>query len=165
MGLSLGFVLALASGLWGANSRAGDLLKELQTNYATHAMEPMERAYHFGSQRAGDVFSNHASHSNRLVPVYVFGRKVDLGAVTGENSRYRDPEKIKALYGFLPENTVNPEAEYGDQSDLYRVQKDAVAEGSSTSSSSGSTASTGRPPRPRRSSRRARSTPRGRARA
>ncbi len=31
-----------------------------------------------------------------MVPVYVFGQKADLGAVTGENSRYRDPEKIKA---------------------------------------------------------------------
>ena len=87
------------------------------------------RAYHFGSQGPGDVFSNHTSHSNRLVPVYLFGRKGDLGSVMGENSRYRDPEKIKATYGFLPENTVNPRADYADQSDLYRVQKDAVARG------------------------------------
>ena len=47
----------------------------------------------------------------------------------GENSRYRDPEKIKATYGFLPANTVNPRAVYADQSDLYRVQKEAVARG------------------------------------
>ncbi len=47
----------------------------------------------------------------------------------GENSRYRDPEKIQATYGFLPENTVNPRAVYADQSDLYRVQKEAVARG------------------------------------
>ena len=60
------------------------------------ASQKTARAYHFGSQGPGDVFSNHTSHSNRLVPVYVFGRKADLGAVTGENSRYRDPEKIKA---------------------------------------------------------------------
>ena len=86
-------------------------------------------AYHFGSQGPGDVFSNHTSHTNRLIPVYVFGRKVDLGAVTGKNSVYRDPEQVKALYGFLPENTVNPEAEYADQSDLYRVQTEAVARG------------------------------------
>ena len=69
------------------------------------------------------------SHSNRLVPVYLFGRKGDLKAVTGENSRYRDAEKIKATYGFLPENTINPRAVYADQSDLYRVQKEAVARG------------------------------------
>ena len=106
-----------------------DRLKELQTAYVANAGQKMPRAYHFGSQGPGDVFSNHTSHTNRLVPVYVFGRKADLGAVTGENSRYRDPEKIKALYGFLPENTVNPRAVYADQSDLYRVQKEAVARG------------------------------------
>src|SRR5262249_30075656 len=64
--------------------------------------------------------------TNRLVPVYSFGRRADLGAVMGPNSRYRDPERIKALYGFLPEHTVNPRAAYADQSDLDRVQKAAV---------------------------------------
>lgn len=47
----------------------------------------------------------------------------------GVNSRYRDPEKLRATYGSLPENTVNPQAVYGDQSDLYWVQKQAVARG------------------------------------
>jgi alkaline phosphatase len=89
----------------------------------------LARAYHFGSQGSGNVFSNHTSHTNRLVPVYVFGKKADLTAVMGANSRYRDPEKVKATYGFLPENTVNPQATYGDQSDLYWVQKEAIARG------------------------------------
>ena len=31
------------------------------------------RAYHFGSQGPGDVYSNYGSHSNRMVPVYAFG--------------------------------------------------------------------------------------------
>ncbi len=136
----------------------------MQADYVANSSQKTARAYHFGSQGPGDVFSNHTSHSNRLVPVYLFGRKGDLKAVMGENSRYRDPEKVKATYGFLPENTVNPRAVYADQSDLYRVQKEAVARGSSTSSSSGSTAWTGRPRRPRRSSRPARSIPRARAR-
>jgi alkaline phosphatase len=106
-----------------------DRLKQLQAAYVANAQEKHPRAYHFGSQGAGDVFSNHASHTNRLVPVYVWGRKADLGAVTGHNSRYRDPEKIRRLYGFLPENTLNPDADYADQSDLYRVQKEAIARG------------------------------------
>lgn len=89
----------------------------------------MPRAYHFGSQGSGDVYSNHTSHTNRLIPVYAFGSKVRLGTVTGENSRYRDPLKIKELYGALPQNTANPEAVYADQSDLYRVQKEAIAKG------------------------------------
>lgn len=113
----------------GLPARGEDILKDLQTNYATHAKEKATRAYHFGSQGAGDVFSNHGSHSNRLIPFYAFGRKVDLSGVTGKNSPYRDPERIKALYGTLPENTLNPEAEYADQSDLYRVQREAVARG------------------------------------
>ncbi len=106
-----------------------DRLKELQTAYIANAGQKVARVYHFGSQGPGDVFSNHTSHTNRLVPVYVFGRKIDLGSVTGQNSRYRDAEKIKTLYGILPRNTLNPQAVYADQSDLYRVEKEAVARG------------------------------------
>ncbi len=113
----------------GLPAHAADVLKDLQTSYIANAKEKAPRAYHFGSQGAGGVFSNHASHTNRLIPFYVFGRKADAGRITGSNSVYRDPERLKALYGFLPENTVNPEAEYADQSDFYRVQREAVARG------------------------------------
>lgn len=106
-----------------------DRLKELQTAYIANSNQKTARVYHFGSQGAGDIFSNHTSHTNRLAPVYVFGRKIDLGSVTGANSRYRHADKIKALYGVLPANTLNPDAVYADQSDLYRVQKEAVARG------------------------------------
>jgi len=109
--------------------QVSDALKKLQTRYAASAGEKEPRVFHFGSQGAGSVFSNHTSHTNRLVGVYVFGRKADLGSVTGENSRYRDAEKIRAAYGLVPENTVNPRAVYADQSDLHRVQKDAIARG------------------------------------
>ena len=110
-------------------SRAGDRIKDLQAINVAHAGCKIDRPYHFGSQGARNIFSNHGSHSNRLIPVYAFGSKIDLGSVMGANSLYRDPAKIKALYGFLPEHTVNPDAEYADQSDLYRVQRDAVAKG------------------------------------
>jgi alkaline phosphatase len=106
-----------------------DRLRALQTDYVENGARKIARVYHFGSQGPGDVFSNHRSHSNRLIPVYVFGRKADLGSVTGKNSRYRDASKIKELYGVLPDHTLNPQADYADQSDLYRVQKDAVARG------------------------------------
>jgi alkaline phosphatase len=130
MASTLALVVTLASSsMLMAGDRSPDRLKALQTVYVAGASQKMARAYHFGSQGAGDVFSNHTSHSNRLVPVYVFGKKAELAAVMGVNSRYRDPEKIKATYGFLPENTVNPTAVYGDQSDLYWVQKEAVARG------------------------------------
>jgi alkaline phosphatase len=123
--LAFAFWVALS----GLAARADDRLKELQTAYVANQKEKAARAYHFGSQGPDDVFSNHVNHTNRLIPLYVFGRKADLAAVTGANSAYRDPAKVKALYGVLPEHTVNPDAEYADQSDLYRVQAEAVARG------------------------------------
>lgn len=123
--------MILVAMLWAGSAAAGepDRMRALQSGYVETASQKSARAYHFGSQGPGDVFSNHASHSNRLAPVYAFGRKLDLSAVMGQNSRYRDPERIKAAYGVLPANTLNPEAEYADQSDLYFVQKQAVARG------------------------------------
>ncbi len=123
-------VVVLASWAGCALGRSdGDRLKAIQTDYIEGRERKVARVYHFGSQGPGDIFSNHRSHSNRLIPVYVFGRKADLGSVTGKNSRYRDAQKIKELYGVLPEHTLNSEAEYADQSDLFRVQKDAIARG------------------------------------
>ncbi len=126
-----GSVMSLVAMLATASATAGepDRLKALQGGYVETASQKTPRAYHFGSQGPGDVFTNHASHSNRLVAVYAFGHKLDLSAVMGRNSRYRDPERIKATYGFLPANTVNPDAEYADQSDLYSIQKQAVERG------------------------------------
>ena len=74
------------------------------------------RAYHFGSQGPGSVFSNHASHSNRLVPVYVFAGKADLGAVIGKNSRYRDAEKIKRV-------AISLRAEYANDDGVKTILK------------------------------------------
>ncbi|MHC5543455.1 alkaline phosphatase, partial [Singulisphaera rosea] len=121
--------MVVAGLLLGTSAHAADRLKEMQAANVANAKTKAERPYHFGSQGPGDVFSNHGSHSNRLIPFYTFGRKIRLDAVTGPNSIYRNPEKLRALYGFLPEKTVNPEAEYADQSDLFRVQRDAVARG------------------------------------
>lgn len=120
--------LAVACGI-PVLARAEDPLREMQDRQIATKDEKRERPYHFGSQGPGDVFSNHASHSNRLIPVYVFGNKANLAAITGENSRYRDAERVRVLYGRVPENTVNSQAEYADQSDLYRVQRDAIERG------------------------------------
>ncbi len=122
-------VASISSAADAADHDQADHLKAMQTSYVAGSKQKTSRAYHFGSQGAGDVFSNHTSHSNRLVPVYVFGKKADLASVMGVNSRYRDPEKVKATYGFLPENTVNRGAVYADQSDLYWVQKEAIGRG------------------------------------
>lgn len=130
--LLVGLTIGLVAFTWAPAQRPDsttDVLKSLQNEYVDTKTDKRSRAYHFGAQGAGGAFSNHTSHTNRLVPVYTFGKKVDLGSVMGANSTYRDAAKVQKLYGDLPANTVNPQAEYADQSDLYRVQKDAVARG------------------------------------
>ena len=52
-----------------------DQLRDLQTDYVVNAEQKIPRVYHFGSQGTGDVFSNHTSHTNRLIPIYVFGQE------------------------------------------------------------------------------------------
>jgi alkaline phosphatase len=80
---------------------------------------------HWGDQPARYVaWSN---HSNRLIPVYTFG--ISLDAVRSANSVYRDEKRLTALYGRLPEATLNSEAEYFDQTDVHRLQVMAAEAG------------------------------------
>ena len=62
-------------------------------------------------------YSTWINHSNRLVPVYTFGLTLD--SLRDEGSVYSDPERLKKLYGRVPEGTVNPTALYFDQTDVY----------------------------------------------
>ncbi len=73
------------------------------------------------------MYVSWSSHSNRLVPIYTFG--IDLKSVTGAASPYRSPERLKELYGTVPTGTLNPQAEYFDQTDVYRLQRAAIAAG------------------------------------
>lgn len=77
---------------------------------------------HWGPNAA--TYSSWTSHSNRLIPIYTFG--IDLTNVAGKNSAYRDESRIRELYGFIPEETLNAEAEYFDQTDVYRLQLEAA---------------------------------------
>jgi alkaline phosphatase len=45
-----------------------------------------------------------------------------LDSFKNENSVYRSESGLKKLYGKLPAATVNPQAEYFDQTDIYRLQ-------------------------------------------
>ena len=126
VGLAL-FAIPAAAGAVADEPR--DPLRELQAEAVADCDRERPRAYHFGSQGPGSVFSNHTSHTNRLVSVYTFGKRLDLDAVTGPRSRYRTEAGVRGLYGETPANTVNPEAEYADQSDLYRVQASAIEGG------------------------------------
>jgi alkaline phosphatase len=80
---------------------------------------------HWGPDR--DKYSTWTSHSNRLIPAYTFGLTLD--AVDGANSLYRNERSLSELYGRLPSHTLNPEAEYFDQTDIYRLQKEAAQAG------------------------------------
>ncbi len=74
-----------------------------------------------------EVYSSWTSHTNRLIPVYTFG--IDLKPVSGKNSLYRDLNKIKKVYGYEPSHTHNPNANYFDQTDVFRLQQMAVESG------------------------------------
>ena len=80
---------------------------------------------HWGARK--DKFSNWTNHSNRLIPVYTFG--VSLKAYRGKESVYRSKEKLKKIYGVVPKDTYNRDARYLDQTDIYRLQQDAVKAG------------------------------------
>ncbi|MGH7139670.1 MAG: alkaline phosphatase, partial [Pirellulales bacterium] len=101
---------------------ARDHLRCLQTDAMARGKAPWG---HWGLQSAR--YAGWTRHSNRLVPIYTFG--ISLDRFSGEHSLYRDRTKIEAIYGRLPEGTWNPEAEYFDQTDVYRLQKQAIAAG------------------------------------
>jgi alkaline phosphatase len=74
------------------------------------------------------------SHTNRLVPVYTFGTEgggpgVDLSSYIGANSAYRDADRLRSLYGRLPEDSLDPGAEYMDLTDVGALQRAAVGAG------------------------------------
>lgn len=80
---------------------------------------------HWGNQP--DRFSTWLNHSNRLIPVYTFG--ITLDGLREEGSAYADPSRIKAIYGKVPDATLNPTAVYYDQTDVYRLQQMALDAG------------------------------------
>lgn len=85
-------------------------------------------------------YKHWGSHSNRLIPVYTFGtltpggsgekpHPVDLRNFTGVHSAYRSAEKLKRLYGRVPAHTLNKDAEYLDQTNVYDLQMAGFASG------------------------------------
>ncbi len=109
IGLIFGLLPCLASA-----QQDTDPLRELQFQ----AVESKQADWAHWGDRAG-TYSTWTNHSNRLIPVFGWG--VKFNSVRGKNSVYRDAEKLKSLYGYLPEETVNPEAKYFDQTDVYKI--------------------------------------------
>jgi alkaline phosphatase len=99
---------------------AQDYLREMQS------LAVSTRAANWGHWGPNHrTYSSWLTHSNRLIPLYSFG--MNLKSVKGEKSLYRSENRLKELYGFLPEATHNPRAVYFDQTDVYQLQKSAVA--------------------------------------
>ena len=71
-----------------------------------------------------DRYSTWVNHSNRLIPVYTFG--IELDEWRSDGSPYSDPERLKEIYGLVPDGTLNPTATYFDQTDIHRLQIRAV---------------------------------------
>jgi len=106
-----------------------DKIRELQSE----AAEKNEAAWgHWGWE--ADNYRLWSTHSNRLIPVYTFGTLdagdgIDLRDYTGENSPYRSPAAIRNLYDYVPAGTVNPNAEYCDQTNIADIQFSALTAG------------------------------------
>ena len=118
----------------GSAARA-DHIRDLQTA----AIEANKADFgHWGLDAKN--YKQWGTHSNRLIPVYTFGTltpggskekllPVDLRNFNGANSAYRDAAKLKRLYGRVPAHTLNPQAEYIDQTNLYDLQLAGFASG------------------------------------
>ena len=108
---------------------ADDHIAELQKSAIVAGVAPFG---HWGLTPTN--YMEWGTHSNRLIPVYTFGTKgagpgIDLESYLGEKSPYRDAAKVTALYGYLPDGTVDPVADWMDQTNLYDIQKAALAAG------------------------------------
>ncbi|HTQ40151.1 MAG TPA: alkaline phosphatase [Pirellulales bacterium] len=117
--------------LWGCGEQASttsapnsvvDRLRDLQT--AAIQTDTADWGY-WGSLPS--KYTGWTTHSNRLIPVYTFG--MDLSSVKDEHSLYRSADHLLQLYGYLPAATLNPHADYFDETDIYHLQQTAVAAG------------------------------------
>ncbi|WP_339728925.1 alkaline phosphatase [uncultured Gimesia sp.] len=112
-----------------AEKPGADHIRKIQTTAIQNKKSPVA---HWGFDP--ENYTQWSNHSLRLIPVYTFGTKgnpqgLDLNSYTGKNSPYRNKKALETIYGFLPENSVNPEAEYLDQTNLYNMQQAALKAG------------------------------------
>lgn len=112
-----------------AKKPEADHIRKLQTEAIRNKKSPVA---HWGIEP--EKYIQWSNHSLRLIPVYTFGTKdagqgIDLNSYTGVNSPYRDSKKLESIYGYSPANTVNPKADYLDQTNLYNIQEAALKAG------------------------------------
>jgi alkaline phosphatase len=99
-----------------------DPISDLQTNAINAGRADWG---HWGSNP--NTYASWNNHSNRLIPVYTFG--ITLDEIRRAGSAYADPARLKELYGLAPEDTVNPDAQYFDQTELFGLQWQAIKAG------------------------------------
>lgn len=99
-----------------------DPISDLQTNAINAGRADWG---HWGSNP--NTYASWNNHSNRLIPVYTFGITLDEIHLAG--SAYADPARLEELYGLVPEDTLNPDAKYFDQTDIHGLQWQAIKAG------------------------------------
>ncbi|UUO08002.1 alkaline phosphatase [Blastopirellula sp. J2-11] len=122
-------LISFLLGMIASTALGGDYLHQLQDQGISTGRSDVA---HWGPQ--ADKYSSWTSHSNRLIPVYSFGTKgqpvgIDLNSYTGENSIYRSESKLRGVYGKPTEATLNPTADYMDQTNIFDLQKAALDAG------------------------------------
>ena len=104
-------------------------LADLQREAIGEKSSPMA---HWGPNP--DKYISWSSHTNRLIPVYTFGTRgagegIDIKNYVEKNSAYRDEDRLRQIYGYVPTHSVWPMANQMDQTDIYRIQKAALDAG------------------------------------
>ena len=100
---------------------ANDKIAQLQ---ATATIDRIATWGHWGNRPSS--YSAWTNHSNRLIPVYVFGDT--FAPYMNEGSPYRDASRLEKLFGRMPTNTLRDDAPYADQTDVYQLQRRATDE-------------------------------------
>ncbi len=112
-----------------AQDESIDFIAELQ---ADAIQQDRSSVAHWGIDP--EKYTQWGSHSNRLIPVYAFGTKgagkgIDLDDYQGSNSPYRSEDALEEIYGFVPTATVDPNADWLDQTNVFDIQLAALKAG------------------------------------
>lgn len=111
-----------------SGATGADPLRAIQAEAVARGRSPY---FHWGADPG--VYAGYDGHSNRLIPAWVHGAapggEVDLARYAGARSVYRDAGALERLYGRVPDATLNGDARYLDQTDLYRLQRAALEAG------------------------------------